>query len=873
MMLSFQQNKLCFLRKILTAALFFSFSILSLNAQQPAFPTAEGAGKFVTGGRGTTATPTTVFEVTSLDDGPTAATTPGTIRYALTNNSPTATYRTIVFRVSGTIHLTSALKFTRANVTVAGQTAPGDGICLADYPVSFSQDNIIVRYIRFRMGDKNTLITSPANCGVPTEPFTNPPSAACNPVDGSGGDDAFGGTYRNNIIIDHCTMSWSSDESCSIYGGSNTTLQWNMMSEPLNHSYHFETGDLNFENHGYGGIQGGTSMSIHHNLYAHMQGRVPRFDGSRNLGNGATVGLENADFRNNVLYNWGIYNTNGGEGGNYNIVNNYYKSGLSTSTGSSSGVSIKYMIINPYKQSSPVLPYGKYYVDGNYVNGSATITARNWLGAAMSGGSFADTTSSKVTTPFSFPAVTTHTPQQAYDLVLQSAGASLPKRDTLDQRIVNDVKNGTGKLIDVQGGYPHATPYASTVNAWPTLTALTAPTDTDHDGMPDTWEAARGLNSSLASDRNIYNVNGYTNIENYLNGDSIVAKGVNNSCIATRSFFSTNTGDWIHAKDTTNSILISTDTLNLFASIKDNGNYGAFNASYYVTNTTRLLGNNKPLLNRNVTIVPTSTITSAVTVRLYFSVAEYNTLKAADASITALSDLRVLRRSDITCVNAISGYPDVIVPTATGSFGTYANGYYIEFATTNFGTFFIAGSTAVVPLKLLSINASLENKQTKISWTTTQEINTKNFIVEKSKDAQSFAAIGNVNAKNTANAINAYTFIDVNPFEGVSFYRLKMFDKDGAFSYSPILKVEAKGKSVISIYPNPVIDNLMVNHPKANAASTISILTADGRKVKTYYLVIGAEQTFFNINALAKGNYVLVFANNTESIATKLVKY
>jgi pectate lyase len=154
----------------------------NLFAQQPAFPGAEGAGMYTSGGRGTTTTPTTVFEVTNLnDDGQ-----PGSLRYALTAS---ATYRTVVFRVSGTIHLTSKLNI-RANTTIAGQTAPGDGICVADYPVVISGDNVIVRYMRFRMGDKNQ------NKGQ---------------VDGSGGDDAFGALGASNVIIDHCSVSWSSD--------------------------------------------------------------------------------------------------------------------------------------------------------------------------------------------------------------------------------------------------------------------------------------------------------------------------------------------------------------------------------------------------------------------------------------------------------------------------------------------------------------------------------------------------------------------------------------------------------------------------------------------------------------------------------------
>jgi hypothetical protein len=467
--------------------------VMQVHAQQLAFPTAEGAGAFTSGGRGTPSSLTTVFEVTSLSDDGSA----GTLRYAVNQSTTTYPYRTIVFRISGTIHLTSALKFPR-NTTVAGQTAPGDGICLADYPVSVNGDNVIIRYMRFRMGDKNQ------NKGM---------------VDGSGNDDAFDGTGVNNVIIDHCTCSWSNDEACTFYRGNNITLQWNIISEPLNYSYHFETGDADFEHHGYGGIWGGQTASFHHNLLAHCQGRVPRFDGSRNLPNSSSpvIGSENADFRNNVLYNWGAYNTNGGEGGNYNIINNYYKYGPSTSTSISSGVTVRYEILNPYKQTSPALPYGKYYVTGNYIDGSAATTANNWKGAAMSGGSYADTTSAKATTAFSLPAVNTQLATDAYTSVLQNAGCSLPTRDTLDVRIMNDVVNRTGRIIDVQGGYPHGTPYANTVNAWPALSSGNPSTDTDHDGMPDWWETLNSLNINSATDRGTVASDGYTMIEKYLN--------------------------------------------------------------------------------------------------------------------------------------------------------------------------------------------------------------------------------------------------------------------------------------------------------------------------------------------------------------------
>ena len=468
-------------------------------SQKLAFPTAEGAGRFTTGGRGTPSVLSTVYYVTSLSDNGTY----GTLRYGLNMN---ATYKTIVFKVSGTIHLLSNLSIKK-NTTIAGQTAPGDGICLADYNVSVGGDNVVVRYLRFRLGDKNELKTTPTGCGIPVAPFTT----ACMPLNGSGGDDAFSSTGRKSLIVDHCTFSWSNDESCSIYAGDSTTVQWCVMSEPLNYAYHFETGDADFEHHGYGGIWGGRSATFHHNLLAHCQGRSCRFDGSRNLDGGTTAGKENCLFSNNVIYDWGAYNTNGGEGGNYNIINNYYKYGPSTSS------SAKSMVINPYATSP--LPYGKYFLSGNYVDGYANITNNNWLGAKMDGGTLADTTQSKVTTAFAIPTINTESATAAYLSVLKNAGATIPYRDTLDQRIMLNVQNRTGKTIDCQGNYPHATAYATTVNAWPKLIQGTVPTDTDNDGMPDWWEVRAGLDPNAAVDRGNITAAGYTELETYL--DSI----------------------------------------------------------------------------------------------------------------------------------------------------------------------------------------------------------------------------------------------------------------------------------------------------------------------------------------------------------------
>ena len=458
----------------------------------PGFPGAEGAGKYTTGGRGSTSAPTTVYEVTSLDD----TNTTGTLRYAL---SQTAASRTVVFRVCGTIHLLTALKIP-ANTTIAGQTAPGDGICIADKQTNVNGSNVIVRFVRFRLGDRYQ------NLGM---------------VNGSGDEDCFDslGNYTG-LIVDHCTFSWGEDESLTCYRGDNLTLQWNMISEGLNYSYHFETGDTDFEHHGYGGIWGGRHASFHHNLLAHMQGRNPRFDGSRNLSPN-TPGQENAEFANNVIYDWGGYTTNGGEGGNYNIVNNYYKYGPNTNTGSSAGVAIKSQIINPYKQtSSPILPYGQYYVTGNYVDNSAFITSHNWRGVSMSGGTMADTVQSKVTTAFAIgtDVLPVQPAQAAYASVLAGVGCVLPVRDVIDQRIIQEVQNRTGSVIDVQGGYPHGTPYSTSQVAWPALNCGAAPTDTDHDGMPDAWEISMGLNPNNAADRATIAANGYPNLENYLNG-------------------------------------------------------------------------------------------------------------------------------------------------------------------------------------------------------------------------------------------------------------------------------------------------------------------------------------------------------------------
>jgi hypothetical protein len=438
------------------------------NESRPfAFPGAEGFGKYTTGGRGGK-----VIIVTSLNDSG-----DGSLRAALDKKIPCI----IVFAISGTIHLEKPLVIY-SNVTIAGQSAPGDGICLADQPVVMKGNNIIVRYIRVRMGDRFQ------NKGL---------------VDGAGSDDAFGGIRNNNVIIDHCSFSWSTDEVFSVYAGDSVTLQWNIISEPLNYSYHFEKGDKDFENHGYGAIWGGQHATFHHNLVAHCNSRTPRFNGIRH------TAIENCDYRNNVIYNWGHNNVYAGEGGNYNIVNNYYKYGPDTKK------AVLTRVANPFKGEN--IPFGKWYVNGNYVDASTEVTNNNWLGVVMDKGNEEDAKKARLAEPFSTVSIHTQAAFDAYDAVLNLAGASF-RRDTLDQRIIRDVSERKGRLIDVQGGFAHGTAYEKTMNAWPFLQSLQPPRDTDGDGMPDEWEEAHQLNPNDPSDAVKTSHHAfYTNIEVYLN--------------------------------------------------------------------------------------------------------------------------------------------------------------------------------------------------------------------------------------------------------------------------------------------------------------------------------------------------------------------
>lgn len=445
----------------LTALVLF-FAISNLWSQQLAFPTAEGYGKYTTGGRGGK-----VYLVTNLNDSGT-----GSLRAAVEASGS----RTVVFRVSGTIELTRDLKISNPNITIAGQTAPGDGICISHYPLVFSTDNIIVRYIRVRMGDE-----------------------AGNEAD------AISGRYHKNIIVDHVSASWSVDETVSIYHCENVTVQWCIVSESLYHSNHDKG------NHGYGAIWGSNYATYHHNLLAHHTSRNPRF----------ASGCGNTDSRNNVIYNWGFNSCYGGEKvekgsaeyvfSNINMVANYYKPGPATRSGSN-----RYKIAQPSSRNKEA-DYGKWYVADNYVSGNATVTADNWNGGIQPDDGTAALSWLKLSDPWPAMAINQQSAEEAYVSVLENAGATLPKRDAIDLRIVEETKNGNATYGASYGAKSGIIDTQADVGGWPVLNSISAPVDTDRDGMPDVWETAKGLDPNNANDRNGITTDGYTNLEVFLN--------------------------------------------------------------------------------------------------------------------------------------------------------------------------------------------------------------------------------------------------------------------------------------------------------------------------------------------------------------------
>lgn len=507
-------------------------------AQAPAFPGAEGHGRFTTGGRGGK-----VIHVTNLTDD---ASNPaeGSLRWALKQSGT----KTIVFDVSGYIDLKADLSISK-NTTIAGQTAPEGGITLRYYTLHLSGDNIIVRFIRSRRSQVK---------------------------DVNDGADAIWERHRKNLLLDHCSFSWSIDEIASFYDNRDFTMQWCTLGEGLANPGHSKGA------HSYGGIWGGKNASFHHNMIVHVQNRAPRFNGARYGWDGydktkysSTVDAERVDFRNCLMYNWGNGNgCYGGPGGGYiNIVNNYYKAG----PGTSNRTRVTQISVASSGNASSDHPelYGlssRYYIQGNYVTAASSPENYDWSGVKYDGGlqtlngeryipdanhnfgenveyvsiSGKDCVKLKLDSPIDAGTVTTHSAETAYEKVRTYAGSSL-YRDAVDARYMEEARTGTvtyhGDVAYVKDGKTYsmsktegivdfindpdgeANPKTASYPELP-MNVRPADFDTDGDGMPDAWERANGLDPNDSSDGVKYTLDTekgwYTNLEVYLS--SLVEK-------------------------------------------------------------------------------------------------------------------------------------------------------------------------------------------------------------------------------------------------------------------------------------------------------------------------------------------------------------
>lgn len=410
----------------------------------PAFPGAEGFGADTPGGRGGR-----VIFVTNLDDAG-----PGSLREACEVEGP----RIVMFRVSGTIALKRPITVTKPFLTLAGQSAPGDGVCLRDASFGIATHDVVVRFLRVRLGDESG---KEADC-----------------------IDLLNGAY--NCILDHCSATWSVDECLSTSGDNrDCTIQWCLIGESLNQSKHAKG------KHGYGSLaRANGPISWHHNLWIHNDARNPRL--GDNYGRGGKY--PTFDVRNNVMYNFGGTASGLTQGIlKVNYVGNYLRPGPSSRAP-------KPITVGHPSQLN-------YFIRDNVFEGRDELTADNtqfFTVVEHEGKRVVQT----VEQPFAAPPVKTVSAREALELVLAGVGASRPVRDSVDARLVDHVRTRTGKLIDSQ----------NEVGGWPALKSAALPADTDNDGLPDTWEVARGLNPKNPSDANAVAASGYTQIEDYLNG-------------------------------------------------------------------------------------------------------------------------------------------------------------------------------------------------------------------------------------------------------------------------------------------------------------------------------------------------------------------
>jgi len=425
------------------------------DARLPAFPGAEGFGRFARGGRGGD-----VYHVTTLADGGV-----GSLRHGVeTADSP----RTIVFDISGTIQLRSELEIDKSYLTLAGQTAPGDGITLRDHTLSLKDcHDVIVRYLRVRLGDKHK---------TPSGPDT----LTTNDID--------------HVILDHLSLSWAIDGTHDFRAGQNFTIQWCILSEALHDSIHPKGPHAMCASY----REPDGPITLHHNLFSTCRDRHPTL-GSADPGDPLTI----VDFRNNVIYNW---NATANFCDHFvNAINNYWRPGPETDP--------KRL---PIAMKGGLPDAARGFMRGNVFEGRDDWTADNhasldwhrWLHPG-SNYKYAGTLSDWKAPPpaLGADAPATQAAAQAYERVLAQAGASR-QRDAVDERVIADVRNRTGKLIDSQ----------DEVGGWPILRTRGVRPDTDRDGMPDAWEAVRDLDPADPADGVLDRDNdGYTNLEEYLN--------------------------------------------------------------------------------------------------------------------------------------------------------------------------------------------------------------------------------------------------------------------------------------------------------------------------------------------------------------------
>jgi hypothetical protein len=386
--------------------------------------------------------------VTNLDDSG-----PGSFRAACEAEGP----RLVIFRISGTIALRKPITVTHPFLTVAGQTAPGDGICLRDATFGIATHDVVVRYLRSRLGD---VTAREADC-----------------------IDLLNGAH--DCILDHCSATWSIDECLSTSGNNqNCTIQWCLIGESLKQSKHSKG------SHGYGSLaRANGPISWHHNLWIHNDARNPRLGDA--YGRGPT--FPTFDVRNNVMYDFGGTASGLTQGIlKVNYVGNYLR------PGPSSKAKTPITVGNPSDLT--------YFIRDNIIEGNDALTADNtkFFSAVKFQGKRQVRT---VDQPFAAPAVQTVPARAALELVLATVGASRPARDAVDARLIDHVRTHTGRLINSQ----------AEVGGWPDLKSVAAPLDTDQDGMPDAWETARGLDPKSPADGKAIAESGYTNLEAYLN--------------------------------------------------------------------------------------------------------------------------------------------------------------------------------------------------------------------------------------------------------------------------------------------------------------------------------------------------------------------